>query len=89
MPRHRKNRNEPVAVPAQPNSFTKVNENAAGIDCGSDAHHVTVPLIDRFLTLPPCPSRHARLPPAHKIRYDFIANTVEFVLQKRSTRPRQ
>ncbi len=43
MARHRKNRNEPVAAPAQPKGFRKVNPNAAGIDCGSDEHYVAVP----------------------------------------------
>ncbi|MGH7081555.1 MAG: IS110 family transposase [Acetobacteraceae bacterium] len=43
MARHRKNRNQPIAAPAQPKSFQKVNENAAGIDCGSDEHYVAVP----------------------------------------------
>jgi len=43
MARHRTNRNRPVAAPAQPKSFKKVNDNAAGIDCGSDAHYVAVP----------------------------------------------
>jgi transposase len=43
MPRHRKNRNRPVAAPAQPKSLKKINENAAGIDCGSDEHYVAVP----------------------------------------------
>ena len=43
MARQRKNRNEPVAAPAQPRGFRKVNPSAAGIDCGSDAHYVAVP----------------------------------------------
>src|SRR5258708_38603506 len=43
MARHRKNRNQPVTAPAQPKSFKKVNENAAGIDCGSNEHYVAVP----------------------------------------------
>jgi transposase len=43
MARHPKNRNRPVAAPAQPKSFKKVNENAAGIDCGSEEHYVAVP----------------------------------------------
>lgn len=43
MARNPKNRNRPVAAPQQPKSFTKVNENAAGIDCGSDQHYVAVP----------------------------------------------
>ncbi|HQU47124.1 MAG TPA: hypothetical protein PK867_30245 [Pirellulales bacterium] len=42
MARHRKNRNRPIAAPAQPKSFKKVNENAAGIDCGSDEHYVAL-----------------------------------------------
>jgi transposase len=43
MARRHKNRNYPVPAPQQPKSLTKVNENAAGIDCGSDAHFVAVP----------------------------------------------
>jgi hypothetical protein len=43
MVRQRKNRNEPVAAPAQPKGFKKVNPNAAGIDCGANSHYVAVP----------------------------------------------
>ncbi len=43
MPRHQKDRNHPVRAPQQPKSFSRVNENAAGIDCGSDSHYVAVP----------------------------------------------
>jgi transposase len=43
MAKHRRNRNRSVSAPAQPKSFKKVNENAAGIDCGSDEHYVAVP----------------------------------------------
>ena len=39
MARHRENRNEPVAAPAQPKGFKNVNPNAAG----SDEHYVAVP----------------------------------------------
>src|SRR5882724_1949951 len=43
MPRHQKDRNRPVTAPQQPKSFSRVNESAAGIDCGSDSHYVAVP----------------------------------------------